>query len=344
MSESISNRNGPNWVFRLAAAALLIPLVAGLAWILMMIQMPLRSYSRPLLPLSSTQSEMKDRLSTEVKYLSETIGERNVWRAGSLQVVVDYLRSNLQQSGYAVKQQTYRVEDQEMSNLEATIPGSESLGETVVVGAHYDTVAGTVGADDNATGVAAVLELARHFRESKPRKTIHFVIFVNEEPPFFQTSRMGSRVYAQQLRRENIRVSAVLSLEMLGFYSDVPGSQKYPALLNLFYPNRGNFIGFVGNLESRNLVRQSVRAFRESTSFPSEGIAAPAEWPGIGWSDQWSFWQERYPAIMITDTALFRYPYYHTPLDTADRLDFDSMARVVEGVQRVVESLSTSQD
>lgn len=323
-----------------AAAVVILALLAGLIWILRMTQMPLESYTRPLPPLSATQTEIEGRLSTEVKYLSGTIGERNVWRTGSLQAVVDHLRNTLQQAGYAVSEQAYRVEGQDVSNLEVSIPGTDRAAETVIVGAHYDTVAGTVGADDNATGVAAVLELARLLRASKPRKNLRFVIFVNEEPPFFQTSRMGSLVYAQQLRRENVRVSAMVSLEMLGFYSDVSGSQKYPAVLSLFYPNLGNFIGFVSNSESRDLVRRSIRAFRESTSFPSEGIAAPADWPGIGWSDQWSFWQENYPAIMITDTALFRYPYYHTPFDTANRLDFDRMARVVEGVQRVVESLA----
>jgi Zn-dependent M28 family amino/carboxypeptidase len=340
MFESVSDRSSPNWTLRFAGTALAIALIAGLVWLLRMIQMPLKSYSQPLPQMSSAQSELKGRLSTEVKYLSETIGERNVWRTGSLQAVVNHLRSNLQQAGYAVTERAYRVEGQEVSNLEVSIGGSESSGETVVVGAHYDTVAGTVGADDNATGVAAVLELARLLRDSKPRKNLRFVIFVNEEPPFFQTDRMGSLVYAQQLRRENVKVSAMISLEMLGFYSDVPGSQKYPALLSLFYPRRGNFIAFVGKSESRALVRRSIRAFRESTDFPSEGIAAPAEWPGVGWSDQWSFWREGYPAIMITDTALFRYPYYHTPLDTADHLDLGRMARVVEGVQRVVESLS----
>jgi Zn-dependent M28 family amino/carboxypeptidase len=340
MFESISNRNSPNWSLRVVAAGLVLALLAGLMWILQMTHMPLKSYTRPLPPLSSAQTEIEGRLSTAVKYLSETIGDRNVWRAGSLPLAVNYFRNNFQQSGYAVTERAYQVEGQDVSNLEVSIPGSDRAAETVILGAHYDTVAGTVGADDNATGVAAVLELARQLRGSKPRKTIRFVIFVNEEPPFFQTSRMGSLVYAQQLRRENVRVSAMVSLEMLGFYSDVSGSQKYPAVLSLFYPSRGNFIGFVGNSESRDLVRRSVRAFRESTSFPSEGIAAPAEWPGIGWSDQWSFWQENYPAIMITDTALFRYPYYHTPLDTANRLDFDRMARVVEGVQRVVESLA----
>jgi Peptidase family M28 len=340
MFESVSDQGGPNWTLRLVCAALVIALAVGLIWILRMTRMPLKTYSRPLPPISSSQSELKGRLSTEVKYLSVTIGERNIWRAGSLQAVVGYLRSNLQEARYRVTERAYRVEGQEVSNLEVSIAGSEATADTVIVGAHYDTVAGTVGADDNATGVAALMELARLLRVSKPRQNLRFVIFVNEEPPFFQTSRMGSLVYAQQLRRENVRVSAMISLEMLGFYSDAPGSQKYPALLGLLYPSRGNFVGFVGNSESRDLVRQSIRAFRESTNFPSEGIAAPAEWPGIGWSDQWSFWQERYPAIMITDTALFRYPYYHTPLDTSDRLDFDRMARVVEGVQRVVESLA----
>ncbi len=340
MFEAIGNRTGPNWKLRLAAAALVLVLFTVLAWLLRMTQMPLRSYAGPLRTLSTEQSELAGRLSTEVKYLSETIGERNVWRTGSLQAALNYFRSSLQQSGYSVTERGYRVEGQEVSNLEVSVAGSESTGETVIVGAHYDTVAGTVGADDNATGVAAVLELARLLRGSKPRKTIRFVIFVNEEPPFFQTSRMGSLVYAQQLRRDNVRVSAMISLEMLGFYTDVPGSQQYPALLGLFYPSRGDFVGFVGNSESRPLVRRSIRAFRESTDFPSEGIAATADWPGIGWSDQWSFWQERYSAIMITDTALFRYPYYHTALDTANRLDFDRMARVVEGVRRVIESLS----
>jgi Zn-dependent M28 family amino/carboxypeptidase len=343
MFESVSNRTGPNWTLRLVSAALIVSLVASLIWVLRMTQMPLKSYSGPLPPLSNAQSELRGRLSDEVKYLSETIGERNVWRTGSLTAVVNHLRSNFEQAGYTVTERTYRVEGQEVSNVEVSITGNDGDGETLIVGAHCDTVAGAVGADDNATGVAAVLELARQLRESKPRKNIRFVIFINEEPPFFQTSRMGSLVYAQQLRHENVRVSAMISLEMLGFYSDAPGSQKYPALLGLFYPSRGNFLGFVGDSESRDLVRRAIRGFRESTAFPSEGIAAPAEWPGIGWSDQWSFWQEHYPAIMITDTALFRYPYYHTPLDTKDRLDFDRMARVVEGIQRMVASLSAEQ-
>jgi Zn-dependent M28 family amino/carboxypeptidase len=260
-----------------------------------------------------------------------------------LKTAADYIRSNLAQAGYAVTEQSYTVEDKTVSNLEAELTGSETSAGTVVVGAHYDTVLGTAGADDNASGVAGALELARLLKGQKFHKAIRFAFFVNEEPPFFQTERMGSLVYAKRARQEGLPVSAMISLEMLGYYSDRPGSQKYPPILSFFYPNRGDFIGFVGSSESRALVRQAIRSFRESTRFPSEGIAAPATWPGIGWSDQWSFWQQGYPAIMITDTAIFRYPYYHTSRDTAEKIDFEKMARVVEGTGFVVSALADEQ-
>jgi Zn-dependent M28 family amino/carboxypeptidase len=248
---------------------------------------------------------------------------------------------NLRQAGYTAVEERYSAGGQEVSNIEASLIGSDPANGTIVVGAHYDSVAETVGANDNASGVAATMELARLLQGSKLRRTVRFVFFVNEEPPYFQTNDMGSLVYARQLRHANVPVSAMISLETIGFYSDVSGTQKYPPVLGLFYPSRGDFIGFVGNQESRDLVRRSIRKFRESTSFPSEGVAAPADWPGIGWSDHWSFWQEQYPAIMITDTAVFRYPHYHTQLDTYDKIDFQRMARVVEGVGRVVESVAS---
>ena len=210
----------------------------------------------------------------------------------------------------------------------------------VIVGAHYDSVSGTVGANDNATGVAATLELARWLQGSHLRRTIRFVFFVNEEPPYFQTGQMGSRVYARKLKHDGVPVSAMISLETIGYYSDAPGSQKYPPLLNLLYPSHGDFIAFVGNSKSRDVVRRATRAFRESAKFPSEGIAAPANWPGIGWSDQWSFWQEGWPGIMVTVPLHFGIPYYHTSFDTADKVDFDRMARVVDGLRNVVASLA----
>ena len=340
MFEPILDPRKPNWKLRLACTVLVLSLVVGFVWIWRMTQMPLKSYKGPLQPLSDEESQLATRLSAHVTYLSETVGERSLSRPGSLQATTDYLRDTLKQAGYAATERTYSIEGHAVSNIEVSLVGSHDSSGPVIVGAHYDSVAGTVGADDNATGVAGVLELARLLQGSKLRRTVRFVLFVNEEPPYFRTDTMGSLVYARQLRHDRIPVSAMISLEMLGFYSDVAGSQKYPPVLGLFYPSRGDFIGFVGNQESRDLVRRSIRRFRESASFPSEGVAAPADWPGVGWSDHWSFWQQQYPAIMITDTAMFRYPYYHTPLDTANRLDFARMARVVSGVRTVVESLA----
>jgi Zn-dependent M28 family amino/carboxypeptidase len=340
MFELISAKKGPNWKLRLTCAVVMLALALALGWLLRITQMPLRSYKGTLPPLSHEQTELADRLFADVNYLSAAIGERSLPRTGSLKAASEYLSENLRQAGYTVTESKYSVDGQEVSNVEASLPGSNSASGAVIVGAHYDSVAGTVGANDNASGVAATLELARMLQGSKLRKTVRFVLFVNEEPPYFQTDNMGSLVYARQLHRDHVQVSAMISLETIGFYSDVSGSQKYPPVLSLFYPSRGDFIGFVGNSESRDLVRKSIRAFRESTSFPSEGVAAPADWPGVGWSDHWSFWQEQYPAIMITDTALFRYPYYHTPLDTSNKIDFKRMARVVDGIRRVVESLA----
>jgi Zn-dependent M28 family amino/carboxypeptidase len=340
MFESVDLASRPNWKLRVTCIAIAIVLVAAVIWLLRMTQMPLKSYAGPLDPLTANEVAIRDHLSSDVKYLSVTIGERSMEKHGSLKATTAYLRDELQRAGYTVADSSYQVQGQQVSNLEAVLVGSELPQQTVVIGAHYDSVAGTVGANDNATGVAATLELARLLKASKLRRTVRFAFFVNEEPPYFQTETMGSRIYARKLRSDSTQVSAMISLETIGYYSDEPGSQKYPPVLNLLYPNRGNFIGFVANSESRDLVRRCVRNFRQSTRFPSEGIAAPAEWPGIGWSDQWSFWQEGYPGIMITDTAVYRYPYYHTVSDTFDKIDYDKAARVVQGVDKLVEMLA----
>ena len=185
-----------------------------------------------------------------------------------------------------------------------------------------------------------MLELARAFALKKPGRTLRFVEFVNEEPPFFQTPDMGSVVYAKRSRKAGEKIVAMLSLETMGYYSDEPGTQKYPFPLNLVYPSSGNFIGFIGNIESGDLVRDAIASFRRNVQFPSEGAALPAQIPGVGWSDQWSFWQEGYPGIMVTDTAPYRYPYYHTAQDTADKINFDRLARVVAGLEKVISDLA----
>ena len=312
-----------------------------------MFGMPGRSFHGPLPELTEDETELLGRLESHVRALAGDIGERNVLTPNALARAEEYIRRAFDGSGYQVAEQTYDIHlDPSLTvrNIEVEISGTASPGDIVIVGAHYDTVPGCAGANDNTTGVAAVLELARLLPARTMDRTVRFVAFVNEEPPFFRTDLMGSRVYARRCRERDENVVAMLSLETIGFYADEPGSQKYPFPFSFFYPDTGNFVGFVGNLGSRSLTRRAIRAFRESTEFPSEGIAAPWWIPGICWSDQWSFWREGYPGVMITDTAPFRYPHYHTPQDTPDRIDYDRFARVVMGVSSVVEVLAHAQN
>ena len=212
--------------------------------------------------------------------------------------------------------------------------------EIVVIGAHYDTVSGSPGANDNGSGVAALLALARRFAARPVARTLRFVAFVNEEQPYFQTYAMGSRVYARRCGQRREKVVAAVSLETIGYFSDAAGSQKYPPLLSAVYPTTGNFIGFVSDLRSLPLVDRVTAAFRRRARFPSEKGAMPSALPGVGWSDHWSFWQEGYPAVMVTDTAPYRYPHYHLASDTPDKIDYDRLARVVDGLVGVVGELT----
>jgi len=210
-----------------------------------------------------------------------------------------------------------------------------------VIGAHYDTTQRSPGADDNASGCAAILALARTFKDNPQPRTIRFVLFPNEELPTGGTSEMGSWIYAKKARASGDNITAMLSLEMLGYFTDAPNTQKYPSPLSAFYPTTGNFIAFVANYDNRALVKQSVRAFRAGAQFPSEGAALPNFIRDVGRSDHWGFWKEGYRALMVTDTANFRNPNYHGPNDTPDTLDYDSMARVVEGLRAVLLDLAS---
>ena len=272
--------------------------------------------------------------------LADTIGERNVWRYPALQRAAAYISSTLAASGYDPRRQTFEVSRLPVSNIEAVLPGSRMPDEIIVVGAHYDTVTDCPGANDNATGIAATLELARRLESTPRARTIKFVAFVNEEPPFFKTAQMGSLVYATAAKDRGERIMGMLSLETMGCYSEVKGSQQYPAPIGLLYPDTGNFIGFVANLRSARLLSKARRAFRRRTSFPLQCAALPDAIPGVGWSDHWAFWQAGYPALMVTDTAPFRYPWYHTPQDTPDKIDFDKLAQVVDGLEAVIAALA----
>jgi hypothetical protein len=320
---------------------LLVALVVGAGGV-SMFRMPGRSYDGPLKPLSAAETAMRDRLRGDVRTLAGEIGERNVWRYGALQRAADHIEGELRGAGLAVTEQPYTAQGKVVRNIEAELPGNGAAAGIVVVGAHYDSVFGSPGANDNASGTAALLELARFLAGRPLPRTVRLVFFVNEEPPFFQTSLMGSLVYARRARERGEKIAAMLSLETIGCYSDAPRSQYYPFPLSLFYPSTGNFIGFVGNIGSRRLVRRAIDTFRRTTPFPSEGAAVPGGITGVGWSDHWSFSRMGYPALMITDTAPFRNPYYHTRGDTPDTIDYERTARVVDGLAAVVRELAGS--
>ncbi|MGH7859668.1 MAG: M20/M25/M40 family metallo-hydrolase, partial [Candidatus Binatia bacterium] len=283
-------------------------------------------------PLTPEERQVVRTLRRHVERLAGEIGERHVWRPDALEAAEMYIVSVLEELGYAVRRRPYTVRGTEGANLEVEVTGTARPEEIVVVGAHYDTVPGSPGADDNASGVAALLEIARLLRGMKLERTLRLVGFVNEEAPFFTTEEMGSRRYAAEAAAAGENVVAMFSLESLGYYSDESGSQRYPAGLGLFYPDRADFLGFVGNLASRDLLHRSIEAFRRHAAFPSEGIAAPEGLVGVSWSDHSSFWRQGYPAIMVTGTALFRNPDYHTAGDVPERLDYERMARVVAGL------------
>ena len=281
-----------------------------------------------------------DPLRAHVEVLAGAVGQRNVWNFDALRRAAGYIRDQFVSFGYDPFLQSYDVHKLPVENIEAALPGTTDPGSIVVVGAHYDSVTDCPGANDNATGVAAALELARRFAGAPRRKTIRFVAFVNEEPPFFQTPQMGSVVYATAAKARDDKIAAMLSLETIGYYSDEKGSQQYPPPLNLMFPDTGNFIAFVSNFGSARLLRTAHRAFKARTSFPIQSAPAPESLAGVGWSDQWAFWRAGYPAIMVTDTAPYRYPWYHTSQDTPDKIAFDKMAQVVDGLEHVVHVLA----
>jgi hypothetical protein len=321
----------------IARIAVVLVVIIGLVWFFE-IRMPGRNVSKAA-ALNETEIALRGELLADVEKLAGDIGERNMRRYAQLNAAADFIESSLGRAGLTPRRDSYDLRGQTCHNLEAEIRGPRP--EIVVVGAHYDSVYGCPGANDNGSGVAALLALARRFAGKPTGKTLRFVAFVNEEPPFFQTAEMGSFVYAKRCQERADPITAMISLETIGYFSDEPGSQKYPAPgFGLLYPSKGNFIGFASDTQSRALLRATVAAFRKTEKLPCEGASLPAAIPGIGWSDHWAFWQCGYPAVMVTDTAPFRYPHYHEPTDTPDKLDYDRFALVVRGMESVIAELA----
>ena len=328
---------------RIAVFVALVTGAAAAAW-WTCIRMPGVSHRGPLVALDESGRGLAVNLAADVDSLL-AFHPRGVVNQPNLRKAADWLEASLRAAGYHLRRERYALAGHPYENVVAERRGTVRPREIVVVGAHYDAVEDrklqvTPGANDNATGVAALLALARALADVDTARTLRFVAFANEEPPSFRTEAMGSLVHARRARERGDDVVAMLSLETIGYYTDAPGTQKYPPPLDLFYPDTGNFIAFVGNVASRRLVREAVAGFRRHTRFPSEGAALPEALPGVGWSDHWSFWQAGYPAIMVTDTAPFRYPHYHTLEDTPDKIDFERTARVVAGLEQVLRELA----
>jgi hypothetical protein len=290
----------------------------AMAW---MVVMPGRSHAGALPALSPPEKLLAERLKAHVAALAQS--ERN---------------TDLETAARYIEGQFGSFTTQEFPCRGRSVRNIQSGAGPIVVGAHYDTVPGSPGADDNASAVAVLIELQKML--TPERLPIALVAFVNEELPYSYTLESGSFQWARRAKELGEPVRAMFSLEMLGYFRDEPGSQRYPWPLSLIYPNRGDFIAFVGDLGARALVRKAIGLFRKSSRFPSEGVAAPAALPGIVASDHWSFRLHGFPAIMVTDTAYNRNPHYHRASDTPDTLDYDRMARVALGLAAMLRDLS----
>lgn len=291
-------------------------------------------------PLTERERALAAELRQDVEELAGKIGERNADKKWELAGAADWLVESLEKAGYAVTRDGHEIDGVAVQNLAVEVRGGRGASEVVIVGAHYDSALGSPGADDNASGVAAVLALARRYKTATPERTLRFVLFAHEEPPYFQTEKMGSVLYAKGVAARGERVVAMLSLESIGVYSDAPGSQRYPKGVEGRLPAVGNFAAVVGNTASKALVDLVAQGLDARSSLPAFGTALPDSVPEAGWSDHWAFWKIGVPAVMVTDTAAFRDAHYHKPSDTPARLDYERAARLVVGLESVIAELT----
>ena len=292
--------------------------------------------SNSMIDSEQTEQQLRDHL----RALTVAIGERSVYLPANLKKTADYIKKFYQDIGVGVQGHTYSYMDFLAENIVAEISSGGRAQRRFLVGAHYDSVAGTVGADDNASAIAVQLEVARYLTklivEEKPDLSVKFVSFALEEPPVYGTRHMGSRVYAKMARRQKEKIDGMICLEMVGYSCHEPGCQDYPfPLMFMNYPKQGNFIGIVNNFKSRQLARKMTAQFQNNRQMPVVRLTVPLNgWilPAVRLSDHASFWDQGFKAVMVTDSAFFRNPHYHTAADTMDKLDYEFMAELVESL------------
>jgi hypothetical protein len=278
--------------------------------------------------------EIKKSMESDIEYL-QNLGPRNSENETNykqLRQCEEWIKQKWESQGYKVKKHTFSFDGKEYSNLEIEIRGRTLSSEIIIISAQYDTLPDSPGANNNGSGMAILFQLSQLLRKHIPNKTLRLLNFVNEEDPFFGTEKMGSYQYAKRCHQQKENIRVMISLDALGVYKDEPGSQKLPFPFSIFYPDRGNFLAFIGNLQSRKYVNEVTRGFKKGSSFQIQAGVAPEWAKGGAWSDHSSFWKFRYPGIMVTDTGGFRSPYHTTKEDTMEKLNFEAMSRIVIGM------------
>ncbi len=297
--------------------------------------------------LPEYQQMIAEQIKNDVVYLADSIGQRNMHTPGTMEASVEFIKQRFSSHEFEPKLHQYTLgrgiySGRTATNIIAEITGSDESDEIIIVGAHYDTVPHSPGANDNASGIAVLLALAGELANFKPVRTIRFVAFANEEPPFFQTDDMGSYAYARRSRDQNENIIAMIALDGLGYFDNSPRSQTYPLPgLGFAYPKRAEFIALVTRLSDLSLLKRISAGFKESNLIPSESAALPGFLPGVNWSDHWSFWKQSYSAILITDTLLFRDPDYHSTNDTPERLNYENMARITFSLAKAIQEFDS---
>ena len=280
---------------------------------------------------------IQNNLKKTVNMLAGEIGSRGYLQTEALKKSADYIKSELGSYGYNVSVQSYDAKEGTFENIYVEKKGEKRPDKILVIGAHYDTVIGTPGADDNASGVAALLELARLLADEPLDMTLQFVAFTLEEPPFFRSSKQGSYVYAESLHQKNLDIEGMICLESIGYFTDEPGSQMFPlSFFRFIYPDTGSFITFVSDFQSKGFLNRAMEGFKKGTVLPVESISAFSIIPGIDFSDHRSFWKFGYDAFMVTDTAFYRNPNYHEAGDVPGTLDYERMTEVVVGLEKAI--------
>ncbi|MEJ2039272.1 MAG: M20/M25/M40 family metallo-hydrolase [Desulfosarcinaceae bacterium] len=280
---------------------------------------------------------LENNLYKHVSFLSEDIGERHLWRDDTLARAENYIASQFELLGYHPFKQKYTAYQKPVANVIAEKSGQRK--DLIVIGAHYDTVPGSPGADDNASAVAGLLEVARLMRDSECRYRYAFAAFANEESPSFGSDYMGSMQYARYLHDQREKVKFMIALEMIGYFNE-SRSQSYPLrLMRSFYPKSSNFLAVIGDFASHRYVRALCRRIRKENLIPVRSLIAPQQLGGINRSDHSAFWQYGYKAVMITDTSQYRNKNYHRETDTIDTLNFSALADVVVSLHRTLINL-----